>query len=127
MGLKIIVTGGRDFHDYRYIHAVLYEIDQQVGIGQIIHGGAVGVDYACGEWGILNNKEVTVYRANWKDLGRAAGPVRNQTMLGDNLDADYVLAFPGGKGTENMCNMCSIAKKAGIDVVRVANPDKGEQ
>lgn len=32
MGLKIIVTGGRDFHDYRYIHAVLYEIDQQVGI-----------------------------------------------------------------------------------------------
>lgn len=124
MGLKIIVTGGRDFHDYRYIHAVLYEIDQQVGIGQIIHGGAVGVDYACGEWGILNNKEVTVYRANWKDLGRAAGPVRNQTMLGDNLDADYVLAFPGGKGTENMC---SIAKKAGIDVVRVANPDKGEQ
>lgn len=119
MGLKLIVTGGRNLHDYEYIHNTLDKIDQHSTIAEIVHGGAQGVDFASGEWGYKNNKTVTVYRANWQQFGKAAGPIRNKVMLEDNLDADYLLAFPGGKGTANMCDL---AKKAGLDVIRVAKP-----
>ena len=51
---------------------------------------------------------------NWKNLGRKAGPLRNQKMV--DLGADICIAFPQGesRGTRNCMKL---ADKAGIEVV----------
>lgn len=51
----------------------------------------------------------------------AAGPIRNQHML-DIGKPDVVLAFPGGRGTEDMIRR---AEKAGVPVKRIGDVFKG--
>jgi hypothetical protein len=41
-----------------------------------------------------------IYHADWQ-LGRKAGPIRNQRML-DEGRPELVIAFPGGRGTSDM-------------------------
>jgi hypothetical protein len=53
------------------------------------------------------------FPADWLKYGKAAGHIRNKRMLEEGKP-DLVIAFKGGKGTENMI---SIAKKAGVEVV----------
>ena len=66
----------------------------------IVQGGAKGADelarlYA--EHYLVNYK---TFEADWCLHGKAAGPIRNKEMLLAHSDA-VVVAFPGGKGTEN--------------------------
>jgi hypothetical protein len=55
------------------------------------------------------------FPANWKQYGKSAGYRRNTQMLEEGKP-DIVIAFPGGRGTEMMCE---IAETAGITVRRV--------
>jgi len=54
--------------------------------------------------------------ANWAELGRKAGPIRNQQML-DEGKPNLVVAFPGGRGTADIVRR---ARAAGIEVVEFA-------
>lgn len=115
--VRILVCGGRDFRDTKMLDEVLSEIAFRFGIREIIHGGANGADTMAGCWGQKHNIPVLVYPADWKKHGRAAGPIRNQQML-DEGKPDWVVAFPGGRGTAHMVN---IARKAGVTVFDAAN------
>lgn len=92
----VIVTGGRNYADAERIAAELTHLAPT----KIIHGGAPGADTLAGLWAFKHCVPVTVYRADWKSNGLAAGPIRNELMCRDNQDAT-VLAFPGGRGTAN--------------------------
>lgn len=109
---RVIVCGGREYRDSGHVWNVLGEIDETDGIAAIAHGGAPGADSEAGEWAKQNRKPVTVYRADWKRWGKAAGPTRNQKML-DEFKPDAVVAFPGGRGTADM------VRRAEIEGVRV--------
>ena len=50
----------------------------------------------------------------WDELGKKAGPLRNQRMLDDGKP-DMVVAFPGGGGTKDMVRR---AAKAGVAIMR---------
>lgn len=115
-GHKVLVCGGRDFRDTALFDRQMCELDNYVCIGEIIHGGANGADTMAGCWGDKHNIPVTVYAANWSLHGRAAGPRRNEKMLYEGKP-DYVIAFPGGRGT---AHMVKIAKAAGVKVFEVA-------
>jgi hypothetical protein len=80
----------------------------------IIEGAATGADSAAADFAICNFCPVVEYPADWAKHGHAAGPIRNKKMV-DEGKPDLVIAFPGGKGTENMVNN-SIA--SGVKVVR---------
>lgn len=121
--MKIIVCGGRDFHDYKYIHAALYEINEKFPITFLVHGGAKGVDYCAGEWAHKNGIEVVKVDANWKLYGISAGPIRNRVMAKTHFDAKYLVAFPGNEGTEDMVD---VALKNKINVIRVPMPNYRE-
>lgn len=54
-----------------------------------------------------------LHPANWKELGRRAGPVRNQKMV--DLGADLVLAFPTGD-SHGTRHCISAALQAGLNV-----------
>ena len=57
-----------------------------------------------------------VWPAPWTRWGASAGPLRNGWML-KHGKPDYVIAFPGGAGTENMVKQ---AEDAGVPVVRIS-------
>lgn len=96
---KAIVAGGRHFlpdekHKKWLVNILLYE---QIDV--IVSGGATGAD-AFGEWAAFNlGLKIEKYPAEWNNYGKAAGPMRNETMA---KVADVCILFPGGKGTDDM-------------------------
>jgi ABC-type Fe3+-hydroxamate transport system substrate-binding protein len=109
--MKIIVCGGRTYANKLQVFKTLYQIDKANGIDNVITGGCAGADSLAGLWAEENQKVLTVIPADWKDYGRKAGPLRNLRMLEEK--PDLVVAFPGGKGTEDMVKK---AIKQGISV-----------
>lgn len=110
--MRVLVCGGRNFADRKWLSSVLTAVRQKHGIDAIIHGGARGADalaadYA-GAWGL----PVQAFPADWDKHGRAAGPIRNRQMLTEGKP-DVVIAFPGGKGTADMTDA---ALDAGVTV-----------
>lgn len=95
--MRVLVCGGRNFKRYDIVKKVLSTLD----ITEICSGHARGADedgerYAA-EFGI----PVTVFPAHWNTYKQSAGAIRNKLMLTE-FQPDTVVAFPGGRGTENM-------------------------
>lgn len=107
--MKLLVTGGRDYNDYEALCAAmkLLPFDPKL----VIHGGARGADTLATRWCEVNGVHYAVVPALWEFHRKAAGAIRNATML--LLKPDYCLALPGGKGTANMMHLCN---KQGIPV-----------
>lgn len=102
--MKILVTGGRHYADREHVFDALDRLKPT----EIAQGGATGADRLARIYARQNNVPCRTWRADWKQYGRAAGPIRNEQMLLD-FDPDLVLAFPGGTGT---AGMVKIAKRA---------------
>jgi hypothetical protein len=81
----------------------------------MIEGDARGADRIAGEWADLRGIEHVNFSADWKKLGRTAGPIRNEQMLREGKP-DLVIALPGGRGTAHMVR---IAREAGVRVIEI--------
>jgi len=114
-GIRLLVTGGRDYHNKDELYNALDRIASKHYIEVLIHGAARGADTLAGRWAQERGIEVIAVPANWTQYGRQAGPIRNLDML-NNHCPNLVVAFSGGKGTKNMID---ISKKAGIKVVKI--------
>lgn len=101
----IVITGGRDYDDYPMVQEVLNFLNPT----HVFEGGATGADEIAKMWCIDNKVPVTTINADWKKNGRKAGPLRNTQMLELAGPEAIVVAFPGGKGTEN-CVKTAISK-----------------
>lgn len=110
---RLVVCGGRDFHDYYRLANVMDRLAAIRPIEVVFHGNARGADALAHRWCCERGVKVFPVPAQWSKHGRRAGPIRNQAMLGHGID--LVVAFPGGKGTEDMV---SRAHKAGVMVTR---------
>lgn len=151
--MKILVCGGRDYakspgHDAPedelerfkverdHIYSSLYDICDEFGLWlppddygntlptcTIISGKAKGADQTAIDWAVVNWTDLEEYPADWEAYGRSAGYIRNKQMLVEGKP-DLVLAFPGGKGTQNMID---IAEKAGVEVRKFERPNSEPQ
>lgn len=124
--MRVLVCGGRDYADRDRVYGALNRLrEQNPGKIVIIAGKAPGADTLAEDWARIGLREGVSFRgyaANWKALGKAAGPIRNQLMI-DEGKPDLVIAFPGGRGTADMVRR---AKAAGIKVIEVpATPHDG--
>jgi hypothetical protein len=112
MSLVFAVTGGRN---YRNVKAVDTALRKWVRPGDptavVIEGGATGADRLVREWCAHNGVHYATVPALWDWSGNSAGPKRNAAML--LLRPEFLLAFPGGRGTRDMCYQ---AQAAGIRV-----------
>jgi hypothetical protein len=81
----------------------------------IIQGEAKGADSLARDWAHRSKVMTLSFPANWKAFGKSAGFLRNIQMLEEG-NPDLVVAFPGGRGTEMMCE---IAEKAGVPVRKI--------
>lgn len=113
--MRILVCGGREYSDGQRVLLALSSVKEKRGLSCVIHGGASGADRLAGIAAVHLGVDVEVFWADWKTYGKRAGPLRNQRMLLEGKP-DGVIAFPGGRGTEDMVRR---AEKAGITVWRI--------
>lgn len=109
----IIVCGGRDYSDTLKFNEYMSRLTKPF---TIVTGGASGADEMAVVWAKANKVPCLVVSAEWEKHGKAAGPIRNSKMLTVMGKIDAVIAFPGGRGTENMIEQ---ALKAGVGVFKV--------
>lgn len=123
-GLRILATGSRHWRDWAAIdRRLVYWISGPYPI-TIIHGAQVSEDEKTGEkWGAdyivdylarARGAVVDPHPADWKLLGKQAGPVRNQEMVDlSKLDPiDVCLAWPLGvsRGTRDCMRRAALAR-----------------
>lgn len=110
--MKVLVCGGRNYDPLKAeAWLVEYYSDKEKPI-EIIEGGASGADMGGLYFGNHSGIPVKTFKAEWNKYGKSAGFRRNQRMLEEGMP-EFVIAFPGGKGTQNMINL---AEKAGVEV-----------
>ena len=116
MAMRVLVCGGRHFSNRTLMWSVMNTLHAQKPISVVIEGGASGADKLAFDWASENNRCGTeTYSAEWHKYGNLAGPIRNVKML-ETAHPDMVVAFPGGRGTENLIAQ---AKARGITVCRI--------
>ena len=82
----------------------------------LIHGNAHGADMIADAWACRRGVPREPYglpQGEWDELGKKAGPLRNQQMLDDGKPDIVVATFPGGAGTKDMVRR---AAKAGVAI-----------
>ncbi len=116
-GSKVIIAGSRSFADYEKLRSVcdsIFPNQYSEPRISILSGTSSGSD-SLGER-YANERGYTLYRypANWKQYGKAAGPIRNRQMV---EDADAAIVFWDGqsRGTKNLIEQ---ANKQGL-IVRI--------
>ena len=123
--MRVLVCGGRDFRDFRWLERYLDDFDSGSPIEILGHGGCgerdrdgrptKGADLLAGLWANKRGIPCVGMDAAWLGLGRKAGPIRNG-WLHQFFTWDKCIAFPGGKGTADMVRK---ALAAGVDVIEV--------
>jgi len=133
----LLGCGGRDYTDQAYVFHRLDLYHREFNITTLVEGGAPGADTWIRLWGLRHPDIIlATVNANWNGPCReacapnhrrshqgltttycpTAGVYRNQDML-SSFNPDEVMAFPGGKGTQNMVDL---AIAAGVPVIQTA-------
>lgn len=113
--MRLLICGGRNFNDKNLLVFTLnkYIIKE---INLVATGGATGADTLGIEWALSQEINCRIYPAKWNLYGRSAGPKRNYEMFHD-FKPDYLVAFPGGKGTHNMISIAKTDPTCQIEIV----------
>lgn len=99
-GARLVVCGGKQYFNGEIVFSVLDKLHQTNPIGLLIHGGdQTGLDMSAHAW--ARARKVRERRCR-----------RNSWAM--NANPNIVVAFPGGKDTQNMVRR---AMAAGIPVV----------
>lgn len=101
--MKVLVSGGRDYGNWKKVHETLDMFHKRYGITKIIHGAAKGADFHASTWAVNNKVPHTgaTYVPDWDGLGKSAGIKRNVEMFHAEVP-DIVIGFPGDRGTKHM-------------------------
>lgn len=133
--MRLLVCGGRSYGEipagcpsdqiaaYRLacgraiflLRETLDHLHDDLHFTDLIHGAAKGADRHALQWALPKGLTINEFCPDWKKLGKAAGPIRNQQML-DIGKPDLVVAFPGGAGTADMVKR---ARAANIRVIEI--------
>ena len=113
---RIIFCGDRHWSDAQFIYDVMDFIKSTLGNFVVIEGEAQGADSLARACAKELGLEVLKFPADWKQYGKAAGPIRNTRMRIEGK-ANGVVAFhhniQESKGTRNMVEQ---SIKAGLPV-----------
>lgn len=111
---KVIIAGGRDFHDYELLKQKCnYFLQNKILPGYkitIISGHAKGADTLGEKYANERGLILDIKPAEWDKYGKSAGYKRNEEMV---KIADAAICFWNGKskGTKHTIDLC---KKKGI-------------
>lgn len=119
--LRILITGSRDWDDWKCILRVFEEFADYDDVVLVSGHHWEGADYLCEQFAKMMGWVVEEHPADWRRLGKRAGFVRNAEMV--KLGADICLAFikDGSKGATMTA---ALAEKAGIKTEIFRNDDR---
>jgi hypothetical protein len=106
--MNILVSGDRNWTNYQLLTSTLNQFKNQIQV--LIAGGAKGADTLAKEWAVEHNIPFQEYPADWKQFGKAAGPIRNRQMLVEGQPTLLVVFhndLTNSKGTKNMIHQAS--------------------
>lgn len=107
----LAIVGSRDYTDYQRFIQYVAEWIAANGVPQrIVSGGAAGVDGMARRFAQENAIELLEFEADWKQHGKAAGPLRNTKIV---EACTHVLALPSrsGRGTQDTIRQAEKAHK----------------
>jgi len=120
--IYLAIVGSRDLEDYslletntsEYIAEIKAELkteteaetDEATVEFIIVSGGAKGADTLAEKYAVQHGYQTLIFRVtqhDWKDLGNAAGPLRNSKIV---KASDFMIAFPSksSRGTFDSIN-----------------------
>lgn len=118
--MRIIIAGSRDFNDYKLLRRKTLDIVKRLkSLGydtsrekvEIISGTARGADKLGEAFAKEFNLKCVQMSANWDELGRKAGYIRNKQMseyAKSDEDIGVLIAFwNGSKGTKHMIDIAT--------------------
>jgi len=101
----VLVTGARNYNGDLSDHFdeldILRTSLQLSDYVTVIHGGATGVDTNAGKESKKRGWAVQVFPADWKSHGKAAGPIRNASMIQQRPHLAVAVLYPDSIGTRN--------------------------
>jgi len=108
--VKVIIAGSRHYSDYAEMVAGIEA--SGFDVTEVVSGGARGADELGERWARERDIPIKRFEADWDELGKRAGFVRNGEMV---AYAEALVAFPlaNSKGTANTIER---ATKAGLRV-----------
>ena len=101
---RVVVAGCRDYVNYyeakEFIESCIKQIKKEHTL-IFVSGGCRGADALGERFAKENGYSIEKYPADWENLGKAAGPIRNRKMA---EIGDYIICFWDGKsrGTKSM-------------------------
>lgn len=118
---RVLVTGSRSWTDREVMRNELNQVWVSLGRRKdttLVVGDAAGADHLAAELWRGAGFPVEQHTADWDNLGKRAGMVRNAAMVATGVDR--CLAFANGE-TPGTRQCATLAEKAGIPV-RVISP-----
>lgn len=107
-----MITGSREVPKMtqKKIEDALEKLHDNHSFSLLLSGGATGVDQMGEMWAKQKNIAIKQELPNWKEYGKSAGVLRNQTLVNE---ADIVVAFWNGrsKGTKDAIQRAVKANK----------------
>lgn len=100
--MRLLIAGSRNFINYGLLYRELQLISKE--ITEIISGGARGADKMGECYANLNNIPIKLFPADWHNLGKQAGYIRNVDM-GDYCDKAIIFWDGKSKGTKHMIDI----------------------
>jgi hypothetical protein len=117
--VKNIIAGSRDKVSYQDVVNAIESCPWT--ITEVVCGKARGADTFGEMWAKKMGVPVKEFPADWKNLGKAAGPIRNAQM-GDYADALIAVWDGESRGTKNMIDY---ATKKGLKIhIHIIKDDK---
>jgi len=105
--MKVGIVGSREFKNYELFSDVMKQYLSD--ISWVVSGGVPGADSLAEKWAKENKKMLTIYPADWLNLGKRAGYVRNTDIV---KNSDMIIAFWDGK-SKGTKHTIGLAQKMG--------------
>lgn len=104
---RVAIVGSRQFASLDKVIEYVKGLPVEV---IIVSGGAIGVDLIAQKAAEARGMKVDIFKPDWAHLGRAAGPIRNRTIV-ENCDA--LVAFWDGvsPGTHSSIKLAQNMRK----------------
>ena len=119
MNRRVLICGDRNWNNYELVYNTLFRENvssTKPPIECVIEGEARGAD-SCGRKaaGFLGIP-ILAFPADWKEYGKAAGPIRNQQMIDEGKPTEVWAFHNDLKNSKGTKDMVLRSRKAGLPV-----------
>ena len=106
--VKLLVSGSRYLNNYEFFSKAMDTVCTK-NTSIIVGDCPTGADAMALKYAKENNYLYTVYNADWKQYGEAAGPIRNRNMIDDGRPTRGI--FFRAKDSKGTADCLNYAKK----------------